>query len=67
MADRTFHKRFTLTARIGVAVFTILALYFFWVKMAIIGIFRGYHHRGHDRAHTEYNLYLQDGKTDRPG
>ena len=27
----------------------------------------GYHHRGHDRAHTEYNLYLQDGKTDRPG
>ena len=25
MADRTFHKRFTLTARIGVAVFAILA------------------------------------------
>ena len=39
MADRTFHKRFTLTARIGVAVFAILALYFFWVKLAIIGIF----------------------------
>jgi hypothetical protein len=38
MADRTFHKRFTLTARIGVAVFAILALYFFWVKLAIIGI-----------------------------
>ena len=36
MADRTFHKRFTLTARIGVAVFAILALYFFWVKLAII-------------------------------
>ena len=39
MADRTFHKRFTLTARIGVAVFALLAGYFFWVKMAIIGIF----------------------------
>ncbi len=39
MADRTFHKRFTVTARIGVAVFALLAGYFFWVKMAIIGIF----------------------------
>ncbi len=39
MADRTFHKRFTLTARIGVVVFALLAGYFFWVKMAIIGIF----------------------------
>ena len=39
MADRTFHKRFTRTARIGVAGFAILALYFFWVKLAIIGIF----------------------------
>ena len=36
MADRTFHKRFTLTARLGVAVFAFLAGYFFWVKMAII-------------------------------
>ena len=39
MADRTFHKRFTLTARIGVVVFALLTGYFFWVKMAIIGIF----------------------------
>ena len=39
MADRTFHKRFSLTARIGVVVFALLAGYFFWVKMAIIGIF----------------------------
>lgn len=39
MADRTFHKRFSVTARIGVAVFALLAGYFFWVKMAIIGIF----------------------------
>ena len=38
MADRAFHTRFTLTARIGVAVFAILALYFFWVKLAILGI-----------------------------
>ena len=38
MTDRTFHKRFTLTARIGVAVFAILALYFFCVdsRIAII-------------------------------
>lgn len=39
MADRTFHKRFSVTARIGVAVFALLAGYFFWVKMAIVGIF----------------------------
>lgn len=39
MADRTFHKRFTLTARVGVVLFALLAGYFFWVKMAIIGIF----------------------------
>ena len=39
MADRTFHKRFNTTARIGVVVFALLAGYFFWVKMAIIGIF----------------------------
>ncbi len=38
MTDRTFHKRFTLTARIGVVIFALLAGYFFWVKMAIIGI-----------------------------
>lgn len=38
MADRTFHKRFTLTARVGVVLFALLAGYFFWVKMAI-GIF----------------------------
>lgn len=39
MADRTFHKRFNATARVGVVVFALLAGYFFWVKMAIIGIF----------------------------
>ena len=39
MADRTFHKRFSVTARIGVVVFALLAGYCFWVKMAIIGIF----------------------------
>ena len=37
MADRTFHKRFTLTARIGVAVFAILALYIF-VAIIIVGM-----------------------------
>lgn len=39
MADRTFHKRFNTTARVGVVVFALLAGYFFWVKMAIFGIF----------------------------
>ena len=39
MADRIFHKRFNTTARVGVVVFALLAGYFFWVKMAIIGIF----------------------------
>lgn len=39
MADRTFHKHFNTTARVGVVVFALLAGYFFWVKMAIIGIF----------------------------
>lgn len=38
MADRSFHKRFTLTARIGVVVFALLAGYFFWGKVAVIGI-----------------------------
>ncbi len=38
MTDRTFHKRFTSTARIGVVFFAILAGYFFWIKMAIVGI-----------------------------
>lgn len=38
MTDRTFHKRFTLLARIGVVVFALLAGYFFWVKVAVVGI-----------------------------
>ncbi len=66
MADRTFHKRFTLTARIGVVVFAPGCLFL----LGQAGYHRhlcGYHHCGHDRAHTEYNLYLQDGKTYRPG
>lgn len=38
MADRTFHKRFTISAKVGIGVFTALAAYFFWTKTAIIGI-----------------------------
>lgn len=38
MTDRTFHKRFALSAKCGIGVFTLLAGYFFWVKMAIVGI-----------------------------
>lgn len=36
--NRTFHKRFTMPAKMGMATFGLLALYFFWVKVAIIGI-----------------------------
>ena len=38
MTDRTFHKRFTMPAKCGVLVTALLAGYFFWVKVAIIGI-----------------------------
>ncbi len=38
MTDRTFHKRFTMPAKWGVAVFALLAAYFFWTKVAIVGI-----------------------------
>ena len=38
MTDRTFHKRFSVPAKCGVAVFALLTGYFFWVKVAIIGI-----------------------------
>ena len=38
MTDRTFHKRFTVPAKCGVGVFALLVGYFFWMKVAIIGI-----------------------------
>lgn len=38
MTDRTFHKRITLPAKLGIGLFTALAVYFFWVKMAVLGI-----------------------------
>ena len=38
MTDRTFHKRFTVTAKVGIVIFAVLAGYFFWVKTAIVGI-----------------------------
>ena len=38
MRDRTFHKRITLPVRLGMGLFTALAVYFFWVKAAILGI-----------------------------
>ena len=39
MTDRTFHKRFTVPAKCGVVIFALLAGYFFWQKVAIVGIF----------------------------
>lgn len=38
MRDRTFHKRITLPVRLGMGLFTVLTVYFFWVKTAILGI-----------------------------
>lgn len=38
MMNRTFHKRFTFPAKCGVGVFLLLAGYFFWMKIAILGI-----------------------------
>ena len=38
MTDRTFHKRFTFSAKCGIGIFALLAGYFFWVKVVIIGI-----------------------------
>ena len=40
-ADRTFHKRITVAAACGIAIFSILAFYFFCVKMAIVGLLLG--------------------------
>ncbi|MCH4146906.1 MAG: PH domain-containing protein [Prevotella sp.] len=37
--DKIFHHHFTLSAKCGIALFTILALYLFWEKMAIAGLF----------------------------
>lgn len=37
--DRIFHQRFTLAAKCGITIFTLLLFYLFWVKLAIIGIF----------------------------
>ncbi len=38
MADRTFHKRITLQAKTAIGLFSLLALYFFWTKVAIVGL-----------------------------
>lgn len=35
MADRTFHRKFTPTARVGVVVFSVLMFYCFWVKEVV--------------------------------
>jgi len=37
--ERTFHHHFTLAAKCGIALFAMLALYLFWEKMAIVGLF----------------------------
>lgn len=35
--ERTFHQRFTLGAKSGIALFSVLMLYFFWEKHAVVG------------------------------
>ena len=37
--DRRFHQRFTVAAKSGIALFVLLAFYFFWAKKAIVGLF----------------------------
>ncbi len=36
--DRTFHRRFTLAAKSGIVVFSLLAFYFFWTMKAVVGL-----------------------------
>ncbi len=36
--DRTFHQRFTIAAKSGITVFTLLSFWFFWNRQAAIGI-----------------------------
>lgn len=36
--DRTFHQRFTLAAKSGITIFTLLAFWFFWQKQAAVGL-----------------------------
>lgn len=36
--DRTFHRRFTIAAKSGIIVFSLLAFYFFWTMKAVIGL-----------------------------
>ena len=38
MADRTFHKRITLQAKTAIGLFSLLILYFFWTKVAVLGL-----------------------------
>lgn len=35
--NRVFHQRFTLIAKCSIALFSLLAAYFFWIKSALIG------------------------------
>ena len=37
--ERTFHQRFTMGAKCGISLFTLLAFYLFWMKTAILAIF----------------------------
>ena len=37
--DRRFHQRFTVASKSGIALFVLLAFYFFWAKKAIVGLF----------------------------
>nr|MBP7472638.1 hypothetical protein [Prevotella sp.] len=36
--DRLFHQRFTISAKSGITLFTVLAGYFFWEKKAVIAL-----------------------------
>ena len=36
--DRTFHQRFTSSAKWGIALCSLLTLHFFWVQKAVVGL-----------------------------
>lgn len=36
--NRLFHQRFTLSSKCGITVFSLLAFYLFWMKMAILAV-----------------------------
>lgn len=39
MSQRTFHHRLTLGSLCGLVLFSLLVIYLFWIKQALLGLF----------------------------